>query len=831
MNIYPAFILSALTLAATLAPPNFLIAQQSYEPKGGLSEHIKPTLSPARSPEEALASFELVDGFEIELVAAEPLIEDPVIIDFDTQGRMWVVEMRGFMMDINATGQFDKVGRVSVLEDTNGDGIMDKSTRFLNDLILPRALRCFQDGILVAEHEALWYVTDANNDLVPDEKILIDPEYATHGSVEHRPNGLLIGLDNWIYNSRSSKRYKLIDGEWIIEATENRGQWGITQDDYGRLYYNFHWSQLHTDIAPPNTLTRNPNFTPTLSANSTVSADQLVYPIRMNTAINRGYREGVLDDEGKLKRFASACSPWIYRGGIFPETFDGNAFVCAPAANTIKRNLISDHGLTVSGINAYADHDFLASTDERFRPVSLSGGPDGALYVVDMYRGIIQQADFMTEFLRKESIDRELAAPINLGRIYRIKPTQADTASLPDFSSLTTNDWVDLLQHPNGWVRDRAQQWLLWKRPSDAAEPLKKLARDGTAVSSLHALWCLDGMGMDPFSSSIGLIAHSNQKLASTAMVIAARSANTRERIQKLVTIFDDYFDTSVGHAFHSVIAVGIFDYHSKSALFTKIAVQFNDSPNIREALLSCLRGNEFEFLKHLTHSTDWTEPTPGRQLLIQGLASCAIRHNKLTEVRSLLESSKQAGWKGKAMTEGLITALLERKDPLELDSNPALKDSRFDSLLAWPGHEGPKRSKNTARPLTPNERALYVKGHTIYSGLCASCHGAEGSGMPMLAPPLVNSEWVTGDPDRLARILLHGLEGSIQVAGKTYAPPQILPAMPPVGMMSNEELAATMTYIRRAWDHQADPVTGGDIQRNRDLTATQEGAYSTSDW
>lgn len=831
MNLQPAFIFSAVSFAAMLAAPNFLSAQQSYESKGGLPEHVKPVLSPARTPEEALASFELVDGFKIELAASEPLIEDPVIIDFDIQGRMWVVEMRGFMMDINATGQFDKVGRVSVLEDTNGDGVMDKSTRFLKELVLPRALRCFQDGILVAEHEALWYVTDTNNDLVPDEKILIDPEYATHGSVEHRPNGLLIGLDNWIYNSRSSKRYKLIDGEWIIEATENRGQWGITQDNYGRLYYNFHWSQLHADIAPPNTLTRNPNFSPTLSANATVSTDQLVYPIRMNTAINRGYREGVLDDEGKLKRFASACSPWIYRGGLFPENFNGNAFVCAPAANTIKRNLISDHGLTVSGINAYADHDFLASTDERFRPVALSGGPDGALYVVDMYRGIIQQADFMTEFLRKESIDRDLAAPINLGRIYRIKPAQTNAASIPAFSSLTTNDWVELLKHPNGWVRDRAQQWLVWKRPSDAEESLKMLAHDGPAVSSIHALWCLDGMGMDAFYSSINLFAHSNQKLASEAMLVAARSANTRERIQKLVTALNDHFDSSVVHAFHSVVALGNFDYHSKTALFQQIADQFGESPNVREALLSSLHGNEFEFLKHLTNNSEGSEATPGRHLLIQGLASAATRHNKPAEVRFLLEFAKQSHWKGKAITEGLITALLERNDPLELDYDPTLDDSRFDSLLAWPGHEGSKRSKNTARPLTPKERALYVKGHTIYSGLCASCHGAEGRGMPMLAPPLVNSEWVTGDPDRLARILLHGLEGPVKVAGKTYAPPEILPAMPPVGMMSNDELAATMTYIRRAWDHQSDPVTGGDIQRNRDLTATQEGAYSTSEW
>ncbi|MCB1124055.1 MAG: dehydrogenase, partial [Verrucomicrobiae bacterium] len=391
-------------------------AQEKYETHTDLPSNIQPTPSPARTPQEALESFQLADGFSIELVASEPLIEDPVLIDWDMQGRLWVCEMRGFMTDIDATDQFAKVGRISVLEDTNGDGKMDKATRFLEDLVLPRAMRVFQEGLLVAEHDKLWFVPDADGNLVPEDKILIDAEYATSGSVEHRPNGLLLGLDNWIYNSRSNKRYKRKDGEWITDATENRGQWGITMDDYGRLFYNFHWSQLHCDIAPPDALTRNPNFKPKLSVNATVSNDQLVFPIRMNTAVNRGYRPGVLDNEGKLLKFASACSPWIYRGGAFPSTFNGNAFVCAPGANTIKRNLIFDKGITVSGINAYPDRDFLASTDERFRPVSLSGGPDGALYVVDMYRGIIQQADFMTPFLRRESERRKLEQPIHLGR-------------------------------------------------------------------------------------------------------------------------------------------------------------------------------------------------------------------------------------------------------------------------------------------------------------------------------------------------------------------------------------------------------------------------------
>ena len=199
-------------------------------------------------------------------------------------------------------------------------------------------------------------------------------------------------------------------------------------------------------------------------------------------------------------------------------------------------------------------------------------------------------------------------------------------------------------------------------------------------------------------------------------------------------------------------------------------------------------------------------------------------------EITQSFQLARGGHWQAAAIREGLLIALLEREKPLQFPRNPKINDPRFDALLQWPGHQPQSQAQNPVAELNPNEKALFAKGKTIYGSLCASCHGAEGEGMNLLAPPLLNSDWVTGHPDRFARILLHGLEGAIEVSGKTYQPPDILPAMPPVGMMSNNELAATMTYIRRAWNHTASPVTSGDIQRNRDLTAAQKGAYQASD-
>ncbi|MGB0581924.1 MAG: DUF7133 domain-containing protein, partial [Limisphaerales bacterium] len=447
------------TVALSLLVAISAWAADEYDIKPG---QFRVPLSLPLSPGEALESFRLVDGFRIELVAAEPLIEDPVAMSFDAGGRIYVAEMRGFTLDIDGTGEHDKIGRISLLEDIDGDGQMDKSTVFLDQLVQPRSVTAWNGGILVADHKRLWYAKDSDGDLRADIKELIDPEYATGGSVEHRPNGLLIGLDNWIYNGASTKRYRYHRGTWQIDKIAKRGQWGITQNDYGRLFYNFNWSQLHADMVPPGYMNRHPDFESTFAINVGLLPDQKVFPIRPNTAVNRGYTPGVLDRHGRLTTFASACSPLIYRGDNFPPEFRGNAFVCGPCANIIKRNVITQTGVALTAANAYPDREFLASTDERFRPVFQSNGPDGALYLVDMYRGVIQQWNFMTKYLRGESNLRKLYGPVHRGRIYRIVHGEGSRSVLP--GTQDTGELVRLLGHENGWVRDTAQRLLIEQR-------------------------------------------------------------------------------------------------------------------------------------------------------------------------------------------------------------------------------------------------------------------------------------------------------------------------------------------------------------------------------
>ncbi|MEQ8808954.1 MAG: dehydrogenase, partial [Imperialibacter sp.] len=357
--------------------------------------------SSVKTPEEQLGTFQLEPGLKIQLVASEPMIQEPVFAVFDEDGRLWVVEMRGYMTDIEGHEENDKLGRISILEDTDGDGTMDKSTVYLDSLVLPRAIGLIKGGALVAENNALWVTKDLNGDLKADSKILLDSTYASNGMPEHSDNGLLLNTDNWYYNVKSRLRYRAVNEEWVRDSTEFRGQWGVSHDDKGRLFYNYNWSQLHADLVPPNYLGRNKNHKPSTGIDHGLTIDRRVYPIRSTPAVNRGYIPGTLDDNEKLIEFTAACSPMVLRSTVFPTEYYGNAFVCEPAGNLVKRNVVSESGIMLSATDPHPGTEFLASTDERFRPVHIAPGPDGGMYIVDMYHGIIQDGKYATPYLKE----------------------------------------------------------------------------------------------------------------------------------------------------------------------------------------------------------------------------------------------------------------------------------------------------------------------------------------------------------------------------------------------------------------------------------------------
>ena len=248
-------------------------------------------------------------------------------------------------------------------------------------------------------------------------------------------------------------------------STLARGEWGVTQDDAGRTYRNTNESALHVDFVPTAYYARNPNLLRTRGSYEALrdpdNAINTVWPVRPNPGTNRAYQTGIDRADGTLAKFTSVCAPLVYRGDRLPAELYGNAFVAEPAANFVSRIILSDDGTTLQARKAYDNAEFLASTDERFRPVYLSNAPDGTLYVVDFYRGIIQDRASTTVYLRDHIISRKLDQPTGMGRIYRVvhETTRRDTSRA--LATATPAQLVELLAHPNGWTRDSAQRLLV----------------------------------------------------------------------------------------------------------------------------------------------------------------------------------------------------------------------------------------------------------------------------------------------------------------------------------------------------------------------------------
>ena len=306
-------------------------------------------------------------------------------------------------------------------------------------------------------------------------------------------------MDNWIHTSDTDVYLRIKDGKVDVQPTLSRGEWGATQDDAGRVYRNTNESALHVDFVPTPYYMRNPTLMRTRGSYDSLEDEtndlNTVWPVRPNPGTNRAYQAGIDRPDGTLAKFTAVCAPLVYRGDRLPADVYGNVFVADPAANLVSRIVLTDDGTRLKARKAYDNAEFLASTDERFRPVFISNAPDGALYIVDMYRGVIQDRASTTVYLRDHIIARKLDQPTGLGRIYRVVHETTKLDSTAPFVNATTAQLVEALSHPNGWRRDTAQRLLVERYARAAVPALVTLAESSSDFRArLHALWTLDGI-------------------------------------------------------------------------------------------------------------------------------------------------------------------------------------------------------------------------------------------------------------------------------------------------------------------------------------------------
>lgn len=806
---------------------------------------------PVLTPQQALKKFRLPKGFKIECIASEPMIEAPVAMSWDDQGRLYVCEMRGYMNDAEGRGEDQPVCRVSRLESTKGDGVMDKATVFVDKLLMPRSVTAFGDGVIVAEPPNLTWHHDTDGDGVADRSEIIAGNFGTKGGQpEHMANSLTFCMDNWLWGAAYGSRLRFSNGKLIGEPVRSAGQWGLTQDDWGRRYFNYNSDFLRTDLLPPSVYDRNPNLADKSGLNWQVMKDQHCFSPVPTPGVNRGYTTTQLRPDGTLDTCTATCGAVIYRGDLFPKGFQGNAFIPEPSGNLVKRLILGETGGVVAARNAYEKTEFLYSSDERFRPVNACNGPDGALYLVDMARGIIQHKFFLTHYLIANIRDRKLDAPVNLGRIWRVIPDKAKPrlVRLPK----ETREIVPFLGHSNGHIRDTAQRVLVGRGDASVIDAVKKLTVDAKSPQGrVQALWTLEGLNALPLApETVTAAMHDRHEKVRAAAVRLAGIVQVPEMLKMTG-------DTSAEVRVQLALQLSSQSGAEAQAAVLKL-LKAGGSPLLNDAIASGGRGHELEYLEELLREPAGKDDKLAKSGLLKMLAGCVMNERRSARVAELLELTaaqapdsprQMALVKGIAGVPGDGKGRVQPRKPLYLESCPdALTTLRskarspskmhvnvstgdrktlmelIDAAIAWPGKPGVPPPPVIV-PLTAAQQKLYDDGRLIYAGLCAACHQPTGTGLEGLAPPLVDSEWVLGPADRPIKIVLNGLGGPVNVSGRTWRL-----EMPPLPTFTDEQIAAVLTYIRREWEHNASPVEPADVAKIREANKARTHSWTADE-
>lgn len=469
---------------------------------GSLAAQTKPTYTfpiQALSAEEELKTIQLPDGYSLELVLSEPTIKEPVAIAFDGNGRMFVVEMRTYMQDIDGTGELEPKSRISLHESTKGDGVFDRHSVYLDNVLLPRMVLPLDDRVLVGitNTNDITIHRDADGDGAADEKSVWYQGGERGGNMEHQPSGLVWGLDNWIYTTYNGYRLRW-DGEGKPALKENTapngGQWGLAQDDYGKMW----WSNAGGEKGIWN------YQAPILYAAINVPQQKselfdTVWPL-VGLADVQGGNGRFRAEDKTLNHFTGCAGQTIYRGDRLPKELYGNVFLPEPVGRLIRRATVEVKDGITTVANPYEAQmsEFIRSTDPNFRPLNMTTGPDGCLYIVDAYRGIIQEGNWVRpgSYLRSAIEPTGLQHNVGRGRIWRLVHKDFKPGPQPKMIGQPAAQLVSYLTHPNGWWRDTAQRMIVVKGDKDVVPALIEMAaKNDNHLARLHALWTLEGLG------------------------------------------------------------------------------------------------------------------------------------------------------------------------------------------------------------------------------------------------------------------------------------------------------------------------------------------------
>ena len=637
------------------------------------------------SSEDSLSTFEIAPGFKIELLVAEPLIGDPVDMEIDEYGRLYIVEMPGYPLDKSGSG------KITLLTDSDADGRIDKSTVFAEGLMLPNSIMRWKKGVLVTDAPNVLYLEDADGDGRAEVRDTLLTGFAL-SNPQHNLNSPVLGIDNWIYlgheGAVTTERYKNqfgdpgrevhyprypegprlgvnSDGRSVrfrpdlkkLELISSHTQFGHTFDERGNHFLVGNANHIYQEMIAEPYLRRNRDLllsdaTQSLSDHGDAAE---VFPITQNP------EHQLLTDVGVI---TSACGLTTYLGGAFPPPFDNNVtFVAEPVSNLVHVDKLKENGASFIASRIFPSGEFLASTDAKFRPVNLYVGPDGSLYVVDYYRKIIEHPEWMGEEVIKSG---ELYSDKDKGRIYRISPTDAKAADW--IKGLKLGDapldtLVKMLDHPNHWWRQNAQRLIIDRADKKAVALLVQMAADQSSpMGRLHALWTLEGLGdLKP--------GHIQRALKDPVAGIRENAIKLGElHLEEAPQLVKDLLplenDSNAKVRFQLLCTLGFIDTPEAAEVRHKLLFKDINDKWVQIAALSASSSQTSSLLNAVLDR--YTNDTPAYASLVERLAMMVAASGKAPAIHQLIEKataikpSTTGDWQGPVL-EGLAQGLEDK--------------------------------------------------------------------------------------------------------------------------------------------------------------------------
>jgi putative membrane-bound dehydrogenase-like protein len=723
------FFLAFLTAAAFLA-----YAQD---------EPFTPPESKPLSPREEQMTFKLPKGLRIELVASEPDVVDPVALAFDARGRLFVAEMIGYPNEGVGTGVVFS-GRIRLLSDRDSDGIFETSQIYADKLRLPNGVFPWRNGLIVCNAPQIQFFEDTDDDGKAD-KCRVLYEGFDLGNIQQMVNGLTYGLDNWVYGVCGSKGgvitcpekpdFKPLDlrGGGIrfkpdipgsLERTSGGGQFGLAQNEWGDWFVNTNANHLRHIVLEDRYLARNPalavgSVTLDISDHGSSCKVHRISPFEAWRVERTRRRKGT-----DPKRFSptelvpggfvtSGCSPLIYMGGAYGNDYEGNSFICDPANNLIHRDRLEPKGATYVARRADESCEFLASTDNWFRPVHLTTGPDGCIYIADFYREVIETPLSLPEDM-KQKLNLQTRGR---GRIWRIVPEGFKHEPMPDFTKIASRDLVKQLESPNGWRRTTAQRLLVERQDNDPrASPSLLAAESPSALGRMHALWTLQAL---PRPTALMM----SKALSDPDPRVRVQALRMSEGLKDASLVFDRIAEAAEHEAakvrFQAALSLGSVEVAGATIMPPLVKILRKDAadPWTQIAILSSVSGRAPELMEQCLADAEMRDTKePAQRTFLNKLAQLvgsSAKDNDLARILpTLVPADGKLGTWQVTMLEGISQGLYQAGRSLESlweTPTPALADvvRKLAPLFA----QAAKLAEDQETPLAERVAAIRLIG------------------------------------------------------------------------------------------------------------------------